>query len=178
MKDNTLRRRCMYGGLALLISVLLFAVDRVTKYYVCLYLQPVGSVPIISGLLEFTYLENSGAAFGMFQNMGWLVSAVTIVVSICICAAMFLYKNHTFFSFSAFSLLVAGGLGNLIDRFRFGFVVDFIHVLFFDYIFNFADCCVTVGAVFLVIHVILISYREKRETDPKGSMDVHEDGSQ
>ena len=64
------------------------------------------------------------------------------------------------------ALLMAGGIGNLIDRIAHGFVVDYIHVLFFDYVFNFADCCITVGAVLFVIHVLFFT-REGKETLPR-----------
>ena len=54
-------------------------------------------------------------------------------------------------------LLISGGIGNLIDRILHGYVIDYIHVLFFDYVFNFADCCITVGAVLFVIHVLFFT---------------------
>lgn len=147
---------------ALLISVVLLAVDQVTKYYVLRDLKPAGSIPVIPHFLEFSYVENRGAAFGLFQNSMWLVGVFSVAAFIALLLSLFLYKNHSFFSYCAVTLIFSGGLGNLIDRLRFGFVVDFIHVLFFDYIFNFADCCVTVGAALLVCHAILLTYREKK----------------
>ena len=75
-------------------------------------------------------------------------------------------KRHSFFSYTTAALLMSGGIGNLIDRIAHGFVVDYIHVLFFDYVFNFADCCITVGAVLFVIHVLFFT-REGKETLPR-----------
>lgn len=161
MKEKKLTK---YGApiIALLVAAVLLGVDQLTKYFVLQKLKPVGSVTIISGLLEFSYIENTGIAFGLFKNTKWLIIALTVVAFAAIATVLFRYKSHTALSYVASTLLIAGGIGNLIDRLLYGFVVDFIHVMFFDYIFNFADCCVTVGAVLFVLHVILISYREKK----------------
>lgn len=165
MKEISFRRRCAYGVICLFVAAVLLVIDQVTKSCISAWLKPEGTVSVINGLLEFTYLENTGAAFGLFKNLIWVVTAITIAVFFCLAVALFRYRNHTFFSYASMTLLMAGGIGNLIDRFSFGFVIDFIHVLFFGYIFNFADCCVTVGAVLLVLHVILITYREKKAQD-------------
>lgn len=156
------------GFVALLISAVLLIVDQVTKYYILLDLKPIGSFPVIPYFLELSYVENRGAAFGLFQNTMWLVSIFSAIAFVALLLSLFLYKRHTFFSFSAVTLILSGGIGNLIDRLRFGFVVDFIHVLFFDYIFNFADCCVTVGAVLLICHAILLTVREKKDKHDAG----------
>ena len=95
----------------------------------------------------------------------WLVVPITVAATVAIAVLLFRYKRHTFFSYATSALLIAGGIGNLIDRIAYGFVVDFIHVLFFDYIFNFADCCITVGAVLFVIHVLFFT---RSEEDTKG----------
>ena len=149
--------------ISLAIAAVLLAVDQMTKYFVLRDLKPVHSVTILHGLLEFSYIENTGAAFGLFKNMMWFVFLVTAVAVVAILGILFRYGKHTFFSYAASALLIAGGIGNLLDRIFYGFVVDFIHVMFFDYIFNFADCCVTVGVVLFVIHVLLLSAREKQE---------------
>ena len=95
----------------------------------------------------------------------WLVVPITVAATVAIAVLLFRYKRHTFFSYATSALLIAGGIGNLIDRIAYSFVVDFIHVLFFDYIFNFADCCITVGAVLFVIHVLFFT---RSEEDTKG----------
>lgn len=167
-------RRIVRGIIAIAAAVVLLAADQIIKRFVLLRLKPVGTVSVISGLLEFSYVENTGAAFGLFKNSIWLITAVSIAAFAVILVLLFRYKAHTFFSYGAAVLLLAGGIGNLVDRLCYGFVVDFIHVLFFDYIFNFADCCVTVGAVLFVVHALLISHREKQQqkaepTDGEGA---------
>lgn len=152
-----------HGLAALAVGIVLLAADQITKYYVLLYLRPVESFHVVPYFLDFCYVENRGAAFGLFQNSMWLVGSFSVIVFVVLLLALFRYKSHTFFSYCAITLIFSGGIGNLIDRLRFGFVVDFIHVLFFDYVFNFADCCVTVGAVLLVCHAILLTSREKKQ---------------
>lgn len=149
--------------LVLTAAALLLLVDRVTKQLVLAYLKPIGSYTVIGGLLEFSYLENTGAAFGLFQGRTWVLVLITLAAFAVMLIGLFRYRKHTFFSYSTVALLMAGGVGNLLDRLQYRFVVDFIHVMFFDYVFNFADCCITVGAVLFVLHVFLSSKKEKRE---------------
>ncbi len=162
MKERSTLSRRSSGVIVLLVAVALLAVDQATKYFVLLYLRPQAAVTVISGLLEFSYVENTGAAFGLLKGHMWVVYLVTAIAFCCITAAVFRYRSHTFFSYAAAALILSGGMGNLIDRVSHGFVVDFIHVMFFDYVFNFADCCITVGSVLVVIHVLLMSIREKK----------------
>ncbi len=167
------RRR--YGVLALAAAAILLAVDQVTKYFVLLHLSNRGPMTLIAGLLEFSYVENTGAAFGLFKNMMWIIMLVCLAAFVVIGVLLFRYQNHTFFSYAASTLLLAGGVGNLLDRIFYGFVVDFIHVLFFNYIFNFADCCITVGAALFILHVLIISHREKnRNREEPASADKQE----
>lgn len=144
--------------------------DQLTKQWAVNTLRgnPEGDLTAIPGLLEFTYLENSAAAMGLFAGMICLVIILGLVVAAGIVFAIFRYENHSWASNIASALILAGGVGNLIDRMvNVGpngerFVVDFIHVMFFPYIFNVADCCVTVGAVFLGIHVIMCAWKERK----------------
>ena len=156
--------------LVLAVSVILIIIDQVTKSWAVDFLKEsmAGSVTVIPGLLKFDYLENAAAAMGLFDGMIYLVMALGAVVSVAIIAGIFIYKNHTWASYTASSLLLAGGAGNLIDRLinvnpnGQRVVVDFIHVEFFPYIFNFADCCVTIGALLLLIHAFILARREKK----------------
>ena len=157
MKSDSIDRSRKTAVLVLAVAAVLLALDQAIKYLVLRFLAPSGRIEVIPGLLELTYVENTGAAFGLFKNMMWMVVAITVVVSAAIVVLLFRYRHHTLLSYATSALLVAGGIGNLIDRFLHGFVVDYIHVLFFDYIFNLADCCITVGAVLFVLHVLFFS---------------------
>ena len=140
--------------IALLLMGVLIALDQFIKVMVLNHLKPIGIMEIIPGFFDFVYVENRGAAFGMLENQKWLFVIVTVLVSTAIIYLLFRYKNHTVFSYWASILIVAGGVGNLIDRVLRGFVVDYIHFSFFPPVFNFADCCVTIGTIFLIIHVL------------------------
>ncbi len=147
--------------IALLLSAVAVAVDQILKFLVIQNLKPVGKITAIPGFLNFIYLENRGAAFGMLQNQKWFFVAMTSLISLAIIIAMFRYTRHEFFSYAASILIVGGGIGNMLDRIRYSFVVDYISVSFFPPIFNFADCCVTVGTIFLMIHLLFYAERDK-----------------
>ena len=155
MKSECKNRNTFTAVAVIVVAAILLAMDQIIKYFVLTKLKPMGTVTVIPGLLEFTYVE----------NIMWLVVPITVAATVAIAVLLFRYKRHTFFSYATSALLIAGGIGNLIDRIAYGFVVDFIHVLFFDYIFNFADCCITVGAVLFVIHVLFFT---RSEEDTKG----------
>ena len=147
----------------LITALLLFAADQIIKRYVLLYLRPTGTITVINGLLDLAYIENTGAAFGTLQNSGLTLIVLSCIAYLMIILLLFKYKNHTVFSYASAALLLGGGLGNMLDRIQLGFVVDFIYVLFFPFVFNFADCCITVGAVLFIIHVMLTTREERND---------------
>lgn len=164
-------RKKLTIGLMAAVAAALIALDQITKNMAVSFLRDGRPVTVIPGLLEFSYLENSAAAMGLFAGMIVPVMVLSAVVAVAIAAAAFMYKDHTWASRVSSVLLFAGGVGNLIDRVKnIGpagerFVVDFIHIEFFPYIFNIADCCVTIGAVFFLIHFVISARKSK---DPAG----------
>lgn len=151
------------GVITLLLSLLFTTIDQLLKMLVVRDVKPVGSITLINGLLKLDYTENTGAAFSMMEGGRWIFIGVTVVICALIIFAMFRYTGHEFFSRAASVLIVAGGLGNAIDRIMHTYVVDYISVSFFPAIFNFADCCVVVGAIFLIIHLIFFAERDHSE---------------
>ena len=143
--------------IALLLSAAAVAIDQILKLLVTSNMQPNSGFTVIKGFLNIFYIQNRGAAFGMLQNQRWFFITATLAVSIVMIYALFKYKQHNFFSYAAVTLIVGGGFGNLIDRVLHSYVIDYIYVSFFPPIFNFADCCVTVGTVFLIIHILFYS---------------------
>lgn len=110
---------------------------------------------VIDGILQFRYVENTGAAFSLFTGKTAMLSVFTAVVLLVgfylICAK----KIKSKIALTSIVMLMGGGLGNLIDRVFRHFVVDYIEVLFVDFpVFNFADCFVTVGEFILVGYLI------------------------
>ena len=150
--------------ISLLSIAALTAADQIIKYFVLLYLKPVGSVGAINGFLEWNYVENTGAAFGSFSGNTALLSVITAVIIIAGIAAIILKKINNKVLLVTTTVIIAGGLGNLIDRIFRGYVVDFIKVLFIDFpVFNFADILVTCGSFMLIIYLIIDIYKDSRK---------------
>ena len=154
--------------MAALISLsaiaVLTAADQIIKYFVLLYLKPVGSVSVINGFLEWNYVENTGAAFGSFSGNTTLLSVITAVIILAGIAAILLKKIKNKYLLVTATIIIAGGLGNLIDRIFRGYVVEFIKVLFIDFpVFNFADILVTCGSFMLIIYLIIDIYKDSRK---------------
>lgn len=153
--------------LCLFISLLLIVADQVSKYFVSVYLKPVGTITVVKNFLSLSYLENTGISFGLLPNKRWLFVILTILIVIALLVMLFKYKKHDFLSYAILTLLIAGGVGNLIDRIRLAYVIDFIKVEFFGYIFNLADCFVVVGAFLFVIYIIMMEVKSKRSLENK-----------
>lgn len=133
----------------LVVTVLLL--DQISKLLALKYLQPVNSIPVINNILNFTYVENRGAAFGILQNQKIFFILITLVVL----ALIWFYTHYNRLSRSVvfgLSLIAGGAIGNLIDRIRLGYVVDFFHVLNFP-VFNIADSAVVIGTILVAIFI-------------------------
>lgn len=151
--------------IALAAICFLIAADQITKMLISSNFEVGESMHIIDGVLDFTYVQNRGAAFGMFADQRWifLVGTVILLAVIIILWARGFIK-HVTGTISAV-LIIAGGIGNMIDRVWLGYVVDFIDISpLFDFaVFNVADCCVCVGAVFLAIYILFFMDDKKEE---------------
>lgn len=138
----------------LILIIALIVIDQVTKLLTINYLLPVNSVEIIKNILSFTYVENRGAAFGIMQNsrIFFLIFTVILIGAIIIYTIKTKPQNRLYLIST--SLIIAGGMGNFIDRLFRGYVVDMIEVTFIEYpVFNFADICVVIGAILFCIYM-------------------------
>lgn len=147
----------------LVLAVLLLAFDQFTKYLAIVKLKGQPAYVLIDGVLELQYLENRGSAFGMLQNQKYFILFVGIVFLAVIFFFLFkLPQQKKFCSMHILlSFIVAGGIGNMIDRIRFDYVVDFISFVLIDYpIFNVADCYIVCATIVLFI-LFLFVYKEK-----------------
>jgi len=121
------------------------------------------SVPFVRGVLRFTYEENRGAAFGILANHRW-VFMVFSVIAIVLIVIYLVRRDPPLTLFLSLSLILSGGIGNMIDRTFRGFVVDFIEFYLFSFpVFNVADCLVVVGAGLLVFWLIRDTVREQKK---------------
>lgn len=142
-----------------IFALVIVAVDQLTKLWV------VGNIPLhtqvdaIPGLFHLTYVRNTGAAFSSFQGMQWLFLLVFIAFTAAIIWE-FSKKRWPFTDLERWCIasVYAGGLGNMIDRLRLGYVVDMIEVDFITFpVFNVADCFITCGVILLLVHLILFN---------------------
>lgn len=143
---------------------ILVAIDQLIKLLAIKYLEPIGSLPLIGGFIQLNYAENTGAAFGSFSNYTVILSVVTLAV-IAVGIFLLLSKKIKFgVEYVCIVLIMAGGIGNLIDRAFRGFVVDYIEPLFIDFaIFNFADILVTCGAAVLIFWILFDAFRDRKK---------------
>ena len=159
-KKRTLKDYIIY------VSILVGGViiDQITKLLAVKYLIPVGSVPLIKfgnvQVLNLTYVENTGAAFGMLKDAPWVFNSISTIAIIVMLAYLFLGHAESLLSGIAISMMISGGIGNMIDRIKFRYVVDMIYLDMFDFlsfntIFNAADSFVCIGATLLVLALIL-----------------------
>lgn len=149
----------------------LVSLDQIIKLLVIKYLEPIGSLPLIDGFIQLNYAENTGAAFGSFSGYTWVLSVFTLAVIVAGLVYLLIGKVKFGVEYVCITLILAGGLGNLIDRIFRGFVVDYIEPLFIDFaIFNFADILVTCSAVVLIIWMIYGIYKDaKKEKEQKNA---------
>ena len=142
-------------GIVAVIVLLLIALDQLVKSYIVQQI-PLGEVRTwISKLVSLTYLQNRGAAFSMLQDQQWFFSIITLVVMVG--AIWYLHKHmeDSIWMVIGLTLIIAGGLGNFIDRLSQGFVVDMFHLDFINFaIFNVADSYLTVGVIILLIAML------------------------
>jgi len=145
-----------------LFALAIVAADQVTKYLTVASIELGGVKEFIPGLLRFTYVQNTGGGFSILTGHTWLLVAVSLLAFAMIFYVI--YKKYVTGAGTLWSLfaVLGGGVGNLIDRVRLGYVVDMIETEFISFpVFNVADCFITCGAVGLCVFMILEEKKEK-----------------
>ena len=162
--------REIWGGntLEIFLSILIVIVDQFAKSAATKYLMGQRPVEIIKNFVELHYVKNYGAAFGILQNQRWFFIIITSVVIIAMMIYMLKNNNKlTLLSRLSISMLSGGAIGNLIDRIRLGFVVDFIKLDLKIYnfpVFNIADIFIVFGTG-LLVYTVLFDKLEKKAAD-------------
>lgn len=153
--------------ISLAVAALLVGIDQLTKWLVVNYIKPQGTVNLISingkEWLNLTYQENTGAAFSILRDKQFFLIILTSIVILGVIILMLSKQVKNKAYLWSFSLIVAGGIGNLIDRICFGYVVDFIDVRIIKFaVFNFADICAVVGTVSLMVFYIITEFKKSK----------------
>lgn len=150
--------------LDILAMALLVVADQATKHLAVIHLKDQDPIILIQNVLQFRYLENRGAAFGMLQNKKLLFIFIALIMLTAIFYVLIkLPGKKKYFIWHIFlCLIAAGGIGNMIDRITQDYVTDFIYIILIDFpIFNVADIFVTLGTVLLFVDILFF----KKESD-------------
>ena len=155
----------------LALSVLLIGVDQWTKWLAVGHLSYQQPMPVFSGFWNWTLTHNTGAAFSFLaQAGGWqrlFFLALALIITIGLVFSLARTARRDWWAALPYSLIIAGAIGNVIDRARLGYVVDFIQWYWRDFywpVFNVADCCIVVGAVMLVLSGLFRKEQEHENT--------------
>ena len=156
-----------------LFAAFIVAADQITKYLTVANIALHQDVPFLPGLLQLTYVQNTGAAFSSFEGQQWLFALIFVIFT-----GMLFYEYYKkpmgFLPFERWCIaaIYGGGLGNMIDRVRMGYVVDMIETTFMEFpVFNVADCFITCGCILMMVHLVLFNKEfwkdEKKDTKTK-----------
>lgn len=149
----------------IVLILILIGADQLSKYLIDSYMLEGETLPIINDFFHLTYVKNRGIAFGMFQGKLDIISIATIIAIVAI--AYYLYKERNKLSMiekMGFIYILAGAIGNMIDRAFRGFVVDMVDFRgVWSYVFNLADVWINIGVVFVLLDQLIL--RKKRETE-------------
>ena len=147
----------------LIIIIVGVAIDLITKtIFANIFATPREEISVIDNFFYFTYLENTGAAYGIFSGNTIMLAVFSIIFIIAF--AVYDYFNHekSWTYIGGVSLIISGAIGNLIDRLFLGYVRDFISIRLFSFVFNIADLWVTVGVILFVVNLIISIFKDKK----------------
>ncbi len=149
-----------------LFVTILVILDQYVKNLVVLNIELSKRIPLIDDFFSLTYVRNYGAGFSILQNETVFLSVLSIVAVLVLAYLLIKAKKSDTISIISYILIISGALGNLIDRIRLGYVVDFLDFKIFGYdypVFNIADSFITIGCFILMITVILESKNAKNK---------------
>ena len=154
------------------LAALLVALDQLVKYLVAANIPLGGSVPFLPYIMDLTYVQNTGCAFSMLENHTWLLTLISAVMSVVLAVALAKgFFKHPIGKVTL-ALVLAGAVGNLIDRAAYGYVVDMFRTLFMNFaVFNVADICVVVGGIAAAAYYLFLDDKlegkKDEQTDPE-----------
>lgn len=156
-----------------ILAVVLVIADQVVKLLIRSNLALGESVPFIPHILNLTYYQNTGAAFSLFREHTWVLTLISAVVSVALVAVMVRRVFRHPAGQTILAVILAGAVGNLIDRALFGYVTDMFQTVFINFaVFNVADCCLVCGVIAMMIYVIF--FYDRLEKAPAGQEAGHD----
>ncbi len=157
MRDHLRSHKNIVFTIAVVGAVIFL--DRISKLFFSNILSPGESIPVLRNIFHFTLVHNTGIAFGLLRNQGIVFILIPIITLALVVFVIYYFRRNKKTSFLyvlAFSLILGGAIGNLIDRMAFGYVIDFIDFRVWP-VFNLADSVITIGTVILLITCIPLS---------------------
>ncbi|MEG0894549.1 MAG: signal peptidase II [Oscillospiraceae bacterium] len=152
--------------IVLIFSAILIGLDQFFKKLVLDHLVIQDTVPLINDVFHLTYVENRGAAFGIFQGSVQILSIVNLILILVFIGYVLFGKPKSKFVLWSLALIIGGGIGNLIDRLARGFVIDYLDFRLINFaVFNFADMCTVIGTILLMAYIIF--FESKKEDNSK-----------
>lgn len=163
-KKNKIKKSTSYIiiGLIIVVGIVL---DLVSKHFFASYFENTSeSIVIIPNFFEFTFLKNTGAAYGMFgdSTLGLTIVSIVFIIAFVV-FDIFNHKNDLLYAFGI-GLIISGAIGNLVDRIFLGYVRDFVSIKLFSFVFNLADLFITAGVICFLIYMIISMIKEKRNS--------------
>ena len=140
-------------------AIILAVIDQISKIAALKYLKPIESISLIKGIMNLTFVENRGAAFGILNGKIWLLLILAAIICAVIIYSMLKMPKTKEYRLlkAALTLILAGAVGNVIDRVIRGYVVDFFEFTFISFpVFNMADIYVVVGAIAMALIMIFV----------------------
>lgn len=164
MKNDNEKQFYIISAITVIVLVLL---DQITKWQALTKLKPIKNIVVIKGFLDFTFVENRGAAFGILSGRRVFFILLTVVVVVGIIYSFYKLPKTKEYNWlkCGLVLVLSGAVGNVIDRAVRGYVVDFLEVTFIKWpVFNLADIYVVIGACFILfLSLFVIKEEEKKE---------------
>ena len=158
---------------SLILIVLLTACDQVLKLLVNQKIDMYQTIEVIkigsTKIFSLTHVRNDGAAWSIMAGKSWFLIGLPIVIIIIGLVYLFYIRKKSRFEIISLAILIAGGIGNLIDRIRFKEVIDYIRFELINFpVFNFADICVVIGGILFCINVLIIEEKRKKAGNQNG----------
>jgi len=157
-----------------MVAAAVIILDQLAKAWIWRTLGPNEgtSIPLLGSWLSFTFVKNTGVAFGLFRGIPHFFTITSVLISIgAILFYRFQLPNDRLWVQLSLGLIVGGAIGNIIDRLRLSFVIDFVHVSWFPGIFNVADAAITVGVAMLAGYLLFTGEEaERRRTPPDDTL--------
>ena len=167
----------------ILIAIIagVIGLDQLTKWLTVVNLEEWESFPLWQDVFHFTYVKNTGMAFGMMQNHRWVFMVFSTVAIIGLAIYLFRFRPESRWMQVSLAMIIGGGIGNMIDRVALGYVIDFIDFTLIDFaVFNVADSFVCVGAGMMIVYLIADIVKDLKKSKAKVSTEEdteQDDGS-